>query len=73
MVHGELRLFQLFPNDPVFQLRLSAFQLKQPLLGLRGENALLDGFKYVLHLRGHLPVFGLQRHQERFVCGVLFQ
>lgn len=73
MVHGELRLFQLFPDDPVFQLRLSAFQLQQPVFGLWCDDALLDGFKDVLHLRGHLLVFGLQCHQKRFVRRLFFQ
>ncbi|WP_242325572.1 hypothetical protein [Faecalibaculum rodentium] len=73
MVHGELRLFQLFPDDPVFQLRLSAFQLQQPVFGLWCDDALLDGFKDVLHLRGHLLVFGLQCHQKRFVRCLFFQ
>ncbi|WP_300971434.1 hypothetical protein [Faecalibaculum rodentium] len=73
MVHSELRFFQLLPDDLVFQVRLSVLQLHQPVFGFWREDALLDGFKDVLHLRGHLLVFGLQCHQKRFVRCLFFQ
>ncbi|WP_289684435.1 hypothetical protein [Faecalibaculum rodentium] len=73
MVRCEFRFFQLFPDDPVFQLSLAVFQFQQSVLGFWCKDALFDGFKDILHLFRDLPVFGLQRHQERFVGGVLFQ